>query len=102
MKLKRSRPLTGPNSGTAIRKAVIPEIARKELTIMSCEPLITADQAAENLNCSPKTVKRMAARGEIPAMQIGNRWRFRPSLLDEFIRHQLLSTAPSVSEKGRA
>jgi excisionase family DNA binding protein len=55
-----------------------------------CEPLITAEQAAEILNCSPKTVKRMAVRGEIPAMQIGNRWRFRRSALDEYIRHQLL------------
>jgi excisionase family DNA binding protein len=67
-----------------------------------CEALITAEQAAEILQCSAKTVKRMAARGEIPAMQIGNRWRFRPSLLDEYIRRQLLSSTPSVSREGRA
>lgn len=67
-----------------------------------CEPLITAEQAAKILQCSAKTVKRMASRGELPAMQIGNRWRFRPSALDEYIRHQLLSSTPSVSGKGQA
>ena len=69
---------------------------------MMCEPLITAEQAGEILQCSAKTVKRMAARGEIPAMQIGNRWRFRPSLLDEYIRRQLLSSGHPCPEKGRA
>jgi len=73
-----------------------------KLSLMDCEALITAQEVAHILRCSPKTVKRMAARGEIPALQIGNRWRFRPSLVDEFIRHQLLSSAPSVSEKGQA
>ena len=58
---------------------------------MNCEPLITAEEAAELLSCSPKTVKRMAMQAKIPAMQIGNRWRFRASLLDEWMRDQLLS-----------
>ena len=58
---------------------------------MKCEPLITAEEAAELLCCSAKTVKRMAMQGKIPAMQIGNRWRFRSSLLDEWMRDQLLS-----------
>ena len=53
--------------------------------------LITAEEAAELLCCSAKTVKRMAMQGKIPAMQIGNRWRFRSSLLDEWMRDQLLS-----------
>lgn len=58
---------------------------------MNCEPLITAEEVAEILSCSPKTVKRMAGQGKIPAMLIGNRWRFRASLLDGWMRDQLLS-----------
>lgn len=67
-----------------------------------CEPLTDAEQIARLLGCSAKTVKRMAARGTLPALRIGNRWRFRPSAVDEVIRRQLLSSAPSVSEKGQA
>ena len=70
--------------------------------MMTCEPLITAEQAAEILNCSSKTVKRMAVRGQIPAMQIGNRWRFRASLLDEWMRSQLLLGRHPCPMKGVA
>ncbi|MBA3914375.1 MAG: helix-turn-helix domain-containing protein [Acidobacteriales bacterium] len=56
---------------------------------MTCEPLITAEDAARILGVSAKTVKRMAARAEIPALQIASRWRFRASELDEFIRNRL-------------
>lgn len=56
---------------------------------MPCEHLIDAKAAANILAVSPKTVKRMAERGEIPALRIGNRWRFRGSELDEYIRSRL-------------
>jgi hypothetical protein len=36
-----------------------------------CEPLITADRAAELLKLHPKTVKRLAQAGELPGMKIG-------------------------------
>lgn len=56
---------------------------------MGCEPLIDANAAGRILNVSAKTVKRMASRKKIPALQIGNRWRFRASELDEYIRSRL-------------
>jgi excisionase family DNA binding protein len=56
---------------------------------MVCEPLINANAAAKILGVSAKTVKRMAKRKQIPALQIGNRWRFRGSALDEYIRREL-------------
>ena len=67
---------------------------------MACEPLIDAKAAAILLNSNPKTVKRMAARREIPAIQIGNRWKFRSSELDEWMRQRLVSHCHPLSPNG--
>jgi len=66
-----------------------------------CEPLIDVIEAAELLEVHPKTVKRLAARGIIPGMRIGKLWRFRASVLDEWLSSQLhLSRHPCPEGKG--
>lgn len=57
----------------------------------NCEPLIDAKQAAAILNISSTKVKRMAAAGEVPAIQIGNRWKFRASWLDAWLNSRVPS-----------
>lgn len=59
---------------------------------MTCEPLIDAKQAARILNISPTKLKRMAHAGEVPAIQIGNRWKFRASWLDKWLNSRVPST----------
>jgi excisionase family DNA binding protein len=54
-----------------------------------CEPLITADRAAELLKLHEKTVKRLAQAGKLPGMKIGRVWRFRESSLDSWMSAQL-------------
>ena len=49
------------------------------------EPLLDSDEAAALLKIHPKTLQRMARRGEIPAIQIGKLWRFRASELDAWM-----------------
>ena len=50
------------------------------------EPLIDEKQAAQFLGgLHPKTVQRMARRGEIPAIRIGRYWRYRASDLNRWI-----------------
>lgn len=63
------------------------------------EALIGAADAAKLLNCSPQTAKRKADRGEIPAMKIGNRWMFLPSLLDTWRREKLMSNCSKNLEQ---
>ena len=46
-----------------------------------CEPLLDSNEAAELLRIHPKTLQRMARKGEIPAIQIGKLWRFSTSSL---------------------
>jgi excisionase family DNA binding protein len=55
------------------------------------EPLIDAKVAGKLLHLHPRTVKRMAAEKELPALRIGNRWRFRASELDAWATAQLQS-----------
>lgn len=42
-------------------------------------------QAAEYLGISTDTLYRYAAGGLVPAFKLGNRWRFKKSLLDEWM-----------------
>lgn len=39
---------------------------------------VTARELAESLNCSARTVRRMAAAGEIPAVKVRAEYRFNP------------------------
>jgi excisionase family DNA binding protein len=42
-------------------------------------------QAADYLGISGDTLYRYASEGFIPAFKLGNRWRFRKSLLDSWM-----------------
>ena len=68
---------------------------------MSCEPLIGVDRAADLLGLHPRTVKRLAGDGVIPGMSIGKLWRFRESVLDDWMKAQLnCSGHPRPEAKG--
>jgi excisionase family DNA binding protein len=50
------------------------------------DDVITAEQAATILKIHPVTVRLKAAAGQIPGRQIGNRWRFSRTRLNEWLR----------------
>lgn len=54
-------------------------------TAAQFEPLLSDTQASGLLGLHPKTVARMARRGELPAIRIGRYWRFRASALNRWI-----------------
>jgi excisionase family DNA binding protein len=47
------------------------------------EGLLTPKEAALYLKLNPRTVIRLAREGKIPAIKVGNRWRFEPDALAE-------------------
>jgi len=49
------------------------------------EQLLTLRQAADLLGIHWKTLEIQARHGEIPATKIGNRWRFRTRVLDQWL-----------------
>ena len=59
----------------------------------SCEPLISAEEVAEILQVSQKTVLRMASRNEIPSVRVGRMTRFRASAIDAWVRKQMEARA---------
>jgi excisionase family DNA binding protein len=52
------------------------------------EPLLDSEQAASLLRIHPKTLQKMARRGEIHGTHIGKLWRFRASDLNDWILRQ--------------
>ena len=49
------------------------------------ERFLDSHQAAALLRIHPKTLQRLARKGEIRAMRIGKLWRFRTSDLDVWV-----------------
>ena len=49
------------------------------------EPLLDSEEAAALLRIHPKTLQRLARRGEVMAIQIGKLWRFRASALNAWL-----------------
>lgn len=49
------------------------------------EPLLDSRQAAAILKVHPRTLQRLVHRGEIAAVHVGKLWRFRASVLEEWI-----------------
>ena len=55
-------------------------------------------QAAEYLGISGDTLYRYASEGFVPAFKLGNRWRFRKSLLDGWMDEKSGVTVPKAEE----
>ena len=53
-------------------------------------------QASEYLGISGDTLYRYASEGFIPAFKLGNRWRFRKSLLDTWMDEKSGVKKPAV------
>lgn len=80
----------------------IPQQVSTSDPAIRCEALIDATAAAQLLGVCAKTITRMAARREIPAIKIGKFWRFRASLLNEWILSRVKSHhSPCPARKER-
>ena len=61
-------------------------------------------QASEYLGISGDTLYRYASEGFIPAFKLGNRWRFKKTLLDAWMDEKsgaALQNPPAVSSKQK-
>lgn len=88
-------------SGAGMSAQPSPFLVLRKGETASTECSIDPEEAAKILNTSSKTAKRMAARGEIPAFRVGNRWKFLASALDEWRRKRLASNCrPCPMEKA--
>ena len=58
---------------------------------MTFEQLLNSDEAAALLKIHPKTLQKMARNGEISGVQVGRLWRFRASVINEWLEHKMAS-----------
>jgi excisionase family DNA binding protein len=53
------------------------------------EPLLSHKEAAALLAINRETLRRMAVRGEVPALKVGRFWKYRASVLDSWVSSRL-------------
>jgi excisionase family DNA binding protein len=76
--------MTGPPRTTVTTHAAASQPS--SISGQHFEPLLNDEQAANFLGgLHPKTVQRMARRGELPAYRIGKYWRYRASELNDWL-----------------
>ena len=46
-------------------------------------------QASQYLGVSPDTLYRYICEGEVPAFKLGNRWKFKKSILDRWMERKM-------------
>jgi len=62
--------------------------------VIAYEPLLNDSEAARFLGgLHPKTVQRMARRGEVPHYRVGKYYRYRASELDAWLHSQVHSAS---------
>jgi excisionase family DNA binding protein len=57
----------------------------KRVTTMP-EPLLTLEQVAAYLNVDKFTVYRLLADKDLPAFKVGNQWRFKKKLIENWLQ----------------
>lgn len=55
------------------------------------EKLLTLQQVAQRLQISETTLYKLARRGKIPAIKVGNQWRFKIEDIDRWLESQKIS-----------
>jgi excisionase family DNA binding protein len=65
--------------------------------------ILTLEEAAELLEISPRALREAAARGEVPARKVANRWRFSRFALHRWLSglekaHPYLSHAGALAD----
>jgi nitrogen PTS system EIIA component len=53
--------------------------------------ILTIEEVASYLRLTPQTIYRWAQEKRIPAVKLGKEWRFRKSIIDEWLDAQILA-----------
>jgi excisionase family DNA binding protein len=57
-------------------------------------------QASHYLGVSTDTLYRYVSDGQIPAFKLGNRWKFKKSILDRWMESKMSHTRPAGRRAG--
>jgi excisionase family DNA binding protein len=62
-------------------------------TVTQLRPLLSLKEAAERLNVSERTIRRLIANRELRAARVGNQLRIDADQLEEWLRGRFLGDA---------
>jgi excisionase family DNA binding protein len=68
------------------------EAERRDGSTMNPDEIMTLEEVAQYLKLKPQTVYKWAQEEMIPGAKFGKEWRFRKSILDEWIDRSILLT----------
>ena len=69
--------------------------AKSNLLVPEIREVMDIRQASDYLGISPDTLYKYASEAFVPAFKLGNRWRFKRSLLDAWMVKMSSPKAPS-------
>ena len=64
--------------------------------------IMTVEEVAAYLRLQPQTIYKWAQEKRIPAAKLGKEWRFRRSILDQWLDQQILSPDSGFAHLKRA
>ncbi len=67
--------------------------------MMDAREVMNIRQASQYLGVSPDTLYKYVSEEKIPAFKLGNRWKFKKSILDTWMENKSLNTEESRSRK---
>lgn len=59
---------------------------------MDKNQVLTTQELADYMKLNEKTILKMAQKGELPGVKIGNQWRFHMSAIDQYLQKDILNT----------
>lgn len=62
--------------------------------------MLTATEVAAYLRVHVITIYRMADRGELPALRVGRRWRFKRDQIERWLREHSTGNSGSAPARG--
>jgi excisionase family DNA binding protein len=77
----------------------MPAKAAKADVIVVVREVMDIREAAEYLGISPDSLYKYASENTVPAFKLGNRWRFKRSLLNAWMED--VSTAPAIRPRQK-
>lgn len=60
-----------------------------KFSVNESREVMNVRQASQYLGISPDTLYRYITEGEIPAFKLGNRWKFRKTILDRWMERKM-------------
>lgn len=95
----RAKPATRPEAATTLTTPPAPPVALPP----SWPEVMTVADLAAYLQVATKTIYGLANAGEIPAAKVGEQWRFKRSLIDQWVEARSLQnyTGPDLGDPDK-